>query len=466
MLLGLLFLNPFVILAAAVLLGYLGFRAVQFRRFCTAIADRLEVRLHPLNLTGLVAIPFKLHAAIHNSYHLPARLSAFRLKILDQITGEAKVDNLTIEPGSAIDLTVSMRANFPGQFKIANAIITLNEGSGLLSHKLRLKCAALIEVTPVVDVGAALQLGSMADVSRPGTGPDLAGIREAVSEDDFRSIDWKSTARTGRFMIKQYYQETELTVIFAIDKSALARGGRSEGHLLLQLGRLVVAFGYSTPVGAVLFEGRGIVGYVAPSVGAHSIQRVLRLLLRATTTTVTEGARATNESFTLVYNELVDLIGTLRATSRSQPVGRIDAFAKITLPYYENLERNYPSELLGQGAFQALESISYLPPSLVIVVSTFNTDLRGICEGAISAHASGHRVIAVVVGSVRDVLPTEVLALRELGIQVLQTSGADMLDAIRKAVITVPVIRVRSLSQQRTTGHRLGEHLFPHLNVP
>lgn len=464
MTLGLIFTNPFAIIAAAALLAYLGFRAVQFKRFCTNIADRVDVKIRPPNVTTFVAAPFKLNAAINNSYHLPAILVDFRLKVPDQIAETAEFTELRLGPTSTVNLTVVMHANAPGQFKIAHAIVTLQENSRLLNHKLRLKCDGMVEAAPLATAGAALQLGSMSDVSRPGTGPDLAGIREAISEDDFRAIDWKSTARTGKFMVKQYYQETELTVIFAIDKSVLTHGKHAESHLLLQLGRLIVAFGYSTPIGAILFDGREVLNHVTPSVGPQSMQRVLRLLLSATTP-VSGRAEVANENYTLLYSELVDLIATLRASTRNQPIGRIDAFAKSILPYYESFEFKYASELLKQGAFQALEGISDLPPSLVIVVSSFNTDLRGLCEGAISAHASGHRVIAVVVGNARDTLPPEVLILRELGIQVLQTSGAGMIDAIRKAVVTVPVIRIRSLRQQRATGHRLTEHLFPHFEV-
>lgn len=232
----------------------------------------------------------------------------------------------------------------------------------------------------------------------------------------------------------------------------------------MQLGRLIVAFGYATPIGAVLFDRRGVIDQVSPSVGSQCIQRILRLLLSATTS-VSGRAETVEENFTLLYSQLVDKIGILRASSRNQPLGRVDAYARSILPYYESFASKYSSQLLKQGAFRALEGLSDLPPSLVVVISGFNTDLRGLCEGAISAHASGHRIIVLVVENARDTLPPEALILRELGIQVLQTGGADMINAIRRAVVDVPVIRIKSPRQRRTSGHRLSEHPFPHFDV-
>lgn len=50
-----------------------------------------------------------------------------------------------------------------------------------------------------------------------GAGHEFADIREYVYGDDFRKIEWKSTARTGKLMVKDHELEAHLRVIFILD---------------------------------------------------------------------------------------------------------------------------------------------------------------------------------------------------------------------------------------------------------
>ncbi|MGA2973280.1 MAG: DUF58 domain-containing protein [Candidatus Bathyarchaeia archaeon] len=443
---GLFSLNPFAVLAAAISFAYLGVRAVQFKRFISALSDRIEVRIVPLHLSTLVNAKFRLEAELTNSYRLPVRIIRFHLKVPPQVEAATEQSGVQLLGSqSELHIGVALKASSPGQFNIMKVTLTLDDASKLFKHDLILPCTAALEVAPLVStIEPKLQLGSIALASLLGTGTDLARIREVVSQDDFHSIDWKSTARTGKFMKKEYYAETDPAVVIVVDKSVLTRGGEFEGNVLVQLGKLTITFGSSTPVGAIIHDDRNVIEQVMPSASIQGRQLILRSFLAATTGSEGVGVKG---NVTRLYQELVDMIRLLQLSSRNPPRGRVDVYARSILPYYERNATNYPVDLAKQGIFRALELASTLSPALVIVISGFHRDLSGLCEGLLLANASGHRIVLAIVGSVRDAPPSEVLSLRESGIQVLQSGGADLVASIRQAIIDIPTMRIRHMQQ-------------------
>lgn len=57
-------------------------------------------------------------------------------------------------------------------------------------------------------------------VVQKGFGLEFDQIREYQSGDDIRFIDWKSSARTGKLLVKQYYQEQSRTIWLLVDISS------------------------------------------------------------------------------------------------------------------------------------------------------------------------------------------------------------------------------------------------------
>jgi len=50
-----------------------------------------------------------------------------------------------------------------------------------------------------------------------GIGQEFADVRDYVPGDDFRHLEWKATARTGRLKVKEYELEAHLRAIFILD---------------------------------------------------------------------------------------------------------------------------------------------------------------------------------------------------------------------------------------------------------
>ena len=65
--------------------------------------------------------------------------------------------------------------------------------------------------------------GSLVGDSRSavkGTGLEFDQIRDYQIGDDVRFIDWNASARTNKFLVKQYIEERNRTVLLAVDVSA------------------------------------------------------------------------------------------------------------------------------------------------------------------------------------------------------------------------------------------------------
>src|SRR5579883_3576293 len=63
-----------------------------------------------------------------------------------------------------------------------------------------------------------------------GSSVEFAQHRNYVPGDEIRHVDWKVFARTDRYQIKQYEEETNLKATFVLDASASMdyKGDRSE----------------------------------------------------------------------------------------------------------------------------------------------------------------------------------------------------------------------------------------------
>ncbi|HOC30022.1 MAG TPA: DUF58 domain-containing protein [Treponemataceae bacterium] len=86
-----------------------------------------------------------------------------------------------------------------------------------------------------------------------GQGLEFRDLREYVPGDDIRRIDWKATARSGRAQLRQFTEERQQHIWFALDRSASMEGNKARlaGEILAVLGWAAVTQG--DPFGLVTF---------------------------------------------------------------------------------------------------------------------------------------------------------------------------------------------------------------------
>lgn len=112
-----------------------------------------------------------------------------------------------------------------------------------------------------------------------GSGLEFDQLREYQFGDDVRAIDWNSSAKMNKIMIKQFVEERDRTIILAIDVSASASYSsvlelRKESIAQIAAALAFVANDNKDKVGAVFFSDK-IEKWIAPSRGSGHVGQIL-----------------------------------------------------------------------------------------------------------------------------------------------------------------------------------------------
>lgn len=113
-----------------------------------------------------------------------------------------------------------------------------------------------------------------------GSGLDFEELREYVTGDDVRAIDWNVTARMGHPYVKLHREERQMSVFLAVDVSSslwFGTGRSSKRELATELVALltVAALRGGNRVGLLLFSDR-VDAFVPPRKGRQHVLRVIR----------------------------------------------------------------------------------------------------------------------------------------------------------------------------------------------
>ncbi len=112
-----------------------------------------------------------------------------------------------------------------GKHEFGNPRIVIRDPAGLFSREIELRVNNVVEVQPRYEpihrrgllVVPTLMPGGVSSIKRRGIGMQFMDIREYVPGDEYRKIEWKATARTGRLMVKEFEQESSLEVMLILD---------------------------------------------------------------------------------------------------------------------------------------------------------------------------------------------------------------------------------------------------------
>lgn len=440
---GVVFQNPLFIAPAIVIGVVFIFLSVSFRLQVNAFRRHLSIGVEPQASTTIVNSMLKFEVRLSNSSHVSVAVNQLDFATPSEIKLEVEGfrKRCLLPRGGFVTYSVLARPLSPGLFTVSSASMTVEDRSTLVVGVVRLRCNMTVEANPAL-AGPRVRLET-SDPRRLGAGTEVAGLREAVTEDDFKVIDWKTTARMGRYMAKEFLQELIPPAIIAINKSALTPSSGSQTKVLTEVTRLMTSFAPSTRVGLIIFEEQKINANFMPTVGQRSMQQMISTLV---TSSGGVSLSTPRELVTRSYSEIVNAVHVMKASIGNRPRRTIDVFTRSILPYYENALANYPSNLRKQGSFQALLAASKIQqPALVVLITGLNIDLSGVCEGSVILNQAGHRVIISVIASPAEAIPTELTRLRHLGILVLSTSGSELLNNVRDELHNTPRVRVQGV---------------------
>lgn len=112
-----------------------------------------------------------------------------------------------------------------------------------------------------------------------GSGLEFDQLRDYQFGDDVRAIDWNSSAKMNKIMVKQFVEERDRTVILAIDVSASSNYssvGQLRKDMIAEVAASLafIASDNKDKIGAVFFSDN-IEKWIAPSRGAGHIGKIL-----------------------------------------------------------------------------------------------------------------------------------------------------------------------------------------------
>jgi uncharacterized protein (DUF58 family) len=453
---GIFFFNALILLTATFLFMYLLFEGVSFHRAVNLAKDSIILEHYTPAIETSIGQAFIVETTITNSSYSKLRIARFSHNLPSQIE-EIRAPTVRAESHEKQRIETLLTTSTPGRAEIIKSTILLEERKHLFCQRTEFPDKVVITARPLVDLTVdPIETSVLSDLAvdhlRRGTGTDLAGIRPFYMLDDFHSIDWKATARTGKLMTRESYPERDPTILLMIDVSSLANmrthGSSLFEGFLSEAGNLLAAVRPVSPLGLILFDDRRVIVNIEPMQGVNSRERILCTLL--------ERAKTVSAPSLLErpgVRPYADLAREANALTRKSAFAaktkayceRFSSFASFILPFYERAECKYFERLRRQGVFKAFETICTRPePVLLIVISDGKTNLDGLAEGAKNARILNYQVVVAVLAEPEQTKRIAILSdLEGQGVGILRCCPEELSRAINAQIL--------ELSRSRTT---------------
>lgn len=152
--------------------------------------------------------------------------------------------------------------------------------------------------------------------TRRGVGLEFEQLRDYQTGDDIRHVDWKSSARSGRMLVRQHFEEQNRTLLVVVDCSASMYYGSTSVlkiEMLIELASIMafVAYYYNYSLGLVLLDTtistKKSVIMPAPASREHSMRIVNTLINLVTTNTNNSGYNNSSDIFSQGLERVVGL---------------------------------------------------------------------------------------------------------------------------------------------------------------
>jgi uncharacterized protein (DUF58 family) len=234
--------------------------------------------------------------------------STWRWPVFVQLSDEIPSGIATVIPHDAFELgagterTISVEAegDVRGHYRLSDVALRLNSRLGMLRRIIRAPLENETTVIPSFSNVRRFRLLAMQNrlsdagvraLKQRGEGTAFAGMRDYVPGDDPRLLDWKSTARHGRFIVREQSIERSQTVISLVDcgramTQTAGRFTRFEHVLSAALVLSDVASTSGDRVGLIAFND-AIRAFVPPQQGVGALRNV-RAALSGLDATLTE----------------------------------------------------------------------------------------------------------------------------------------------------------------------------------
>ena len=350
---------------------------------------------------------------LENFYPYPATL-----RVIDEIPHQFQRRDLnfylSIPPGESRVIRYELRPVKRGEYSFGSVNVFVSSPLGLLSRRFRFSSDKIVPVYhsyiqmrkyELLAISNRLTETGIKKIRRIGNNMEFELIKEYVQGDDFRTINWRATARKNALMVNHYQDERSQQVYSLIDKGRVMKmpfDGMSLLDYAINASLVIsnIAIRKSDKAGLITFQDK--IGVLVPASRSNNqMGRILEVLYKQKT-----AYRETD--FSIVHNYIRKKI-----TQRS------------LLILYTNFESM-------NGLQRQLPYLKALAQSHLLVVIFFeNTELRSLITApAADLKAVYHKAIAEKFAYEKKLIVRE---LQKHGIQGVLTTPKNLtVDTINK----------------------------------
>ncbi len=229
------------VIAAAFLLSFIyeglfGIVQLAFFAFIALIVvDILMLYANTAGIEGRRILPEKFSNGDPNAVYIPCR-NAYTfpvwLRIIDEVPVQFQardtVFTLGLKAGEEKELRYELRPTERGEYHFGGLNIYVAGPLGLVRKRYTFDADAMVPSYPsfiqmrqyqIMAISNRLQELGVKQVRRLGHTTEFEQIKEYVRGDDYRTLNWKATARSGKLMVNQYRDERAQHIYCLIDKS-------------------------------------------------------------------------------------------------------------------------------------------------------------------------------------------------------------------------------------------------------
>lgn len=162
---------------------------------------------------------------LQNRYLFPVRL-----RVIDEIPIQFQMrdfdSRLTLGAGKSQEIQYSLRPVERGEYGFGAANVYAASPLGLISRRYRFSQDQAVPVYPsflqmrkfeLLAISNRLTEAGVKRIRKVGQNQEFEHIRKYVVGDDYRTINWRATARKNRLMVNQYQDEKSQQVYSMID---------------------------------------------------------------------------------------------------------------------------------------------------------------------------------------------------------------------------------------------------------
>ncbi len=198
---------------------------------------------------------------------------------------------VTIEPGDEIERSYSVKPFERGSDFFRGTFLRIQCPFGLVVRDVKLSTSQPVRVYPNVlalrEFDLLKQKGRLREIGirrsrMRGLGTEFESLREYSEGDDYRKIDWKASARSGKVVVRQFEQERNQSVMLVIDVGrhmlSEVNGVRKLDHALDAILMLTHAAAIAgDQVGLLVFSDT-VRRYIPPRKGRTQVGQIIEAL--------------------------------------------------------------------------------------------------------------------------------------------------------------------------------------------